>query len=152
MIKKDGRGGKFWKQELMAGLWIKSEKQITRHFIKPAEGSVLIDAIQGHLYRFRGRRFFFMKGEGRGWITAEYSMLPGATEQRTVRKRPRKVDGPHPGNQRLIGRALRSVIDLTSRERTIWIDVTSFRDGGTRTLPLQEFCGFNGCFGLFAKE
>jgi len=78
----------------------------------------------------------FLKGTSSGWITAEYSMLPGATPERT----PREVSRGKPGGrtmeiQRLIGRSLRAAIDLSAiGERTIWIDCDVIQaDGGTRT-------------------
>lgn len=81
----------------------------------------------------------FMRGEGRGWITAEYSMLPRATEQRTIRESSKgKVSGRTMEIQRLIGRALRAVVDLEKLgERTIWIDCDVIQaDGGTRTASI----------------
>ncbi|MBM3460333.1 MAG: ribonuclease PH, partial [Armatimonadetes bacterium] len=80
----------------------------------------------------------FLKGQGTGWVTAEYSMLPRANRQRT----PREVGKPPGGRtveiQRLIGRSLRSVVDLPSLgERTIWIDCDVLQaDGGTRTAAI----------------
>ncbi|MCC3377902.1 ribonuclease PH, partial [Cohnella sp. REN36] len=66
----------------------------------------------------------FMRGQGRGWVTAEYSMLPRATETRNVRESSRgKVNGRTQEIQRLIGRALRPVVNLEALgERTIWLD------------------------------
>ncbi|MED4401132.1 ribonuclease PH [Metabacillus fastidiosus] len=81
----------------------------------------------------------FMRGEGRGWITAEYSMLPRATEQRTIRESAKgKITGRTMEIQRLIGRALRAVVDLQKLgERTIWIDCDVIQaDGGTRTASI----------------
>ena len=65
-----------------------------------------------------------MRGQGKGWVTAEYAMLPRATEQRNVRESVRgKVSGRTMEIQRLIGRAMRSVIDLEALgERTVWLD------------------------------
>jgi ribonuclease PH len=82
----------------------------------------------------------FMRGEGRGWVTAEYSMLPRATEQRTQRESSKgKVSGRTMEIQRLIGRALRSIVDLEALgERTIWIDCDVIQaDGGTRTASIS---------------
>lgn len=81
----------------------------------------------------------FMRGEGKGWISAEYSMLPRATEQRNIRESSRgKVSGRTMEIQRLIGRALRAVVDLGALgERTVWIDCDVIQaDGGTRTASI----------------
>lgn len=81
----------------------------------------------------------FMKGTGSGWVTAEYSMLPGSTETRKSRGTARgKVDGRSTEIQRLIGRSLRSIVDLKSLgEVTIWIDCDVIQaDGGTRTASI----------------
>src|SRR5699024_11938892 len=66
----------------------------------------------------------FMRGQGKGWITAEYSMLPRATMQRNIRESSRgKVSGRTMEIQRLIGRALRTIVDLEQiGERTVWVD------------------------------
>lgn len=81
----------------------------------------------------------FMKGQGKGWITAEYSMLPGSTETRKIRASSKgKIDGRSQEIQRLIGRSLRSVVDFKKLgERTIWIDCDVIQaDGGTRTASI----------------
>jgi ribonuclease PH len=81
----------------------------------------------------------FLRGQGKGWITAEYSMLPRATESRTQRESSKgKVTGRTMEIQRLIGRALRSVVDLeVIGEKTIWIDCDVIQaDGGTRTASI----------------
>lgn len=81
----------------------------------------------------------FMRGEGKGWITAEYSMLPRATETRNIRESSKgKVTGRTMEIQRLIGRALRAIVDLSSLgERTVWIDCDVIQaDGGTRTASI----------------
>ncbi|MFC4801005.1 ribonuclease PH [Neobacillus sp. GCM10023253] len=97
----------------------------------------------------------FMRGQGKGWITAEYAMLPRATETRNIRESSKgKVTGRTMEIQRLIGRALRAVVDLEALgERTVWIDCDVIQaDGGTRTasitgafvalsLALQSFSG-----------
>ncbi len=79
-----------------------------------------------------------MKGQGRGWVTAEYSMLPGSTSPRKVRDRGGKIDGRTTEIQRLIGRSLRAVIDLEALgERSITIDCDVLEaDGGTRTASI----------------
>ncbi|MBO4779783.1 MAG: ribonuclease PH, partial [Selenomonadaceae bacterium] len=82
---------------------------------------------------------FFLKGTGSGWLTAEYSMLPGATVERIPRdNRSTKINGRTAEIQRLIGRALRAVTDLSAiGERTITIDCDVLQaDGGTRTAAI----------------
>jgi ribonuclease PH len=77
----------------------------------------------------------FLKGTGRGWITAEYSMLPGATEPRGEREAARgRLSGRTQEIQRLIGRSMRAVADLSALgERTLWVDCDVLQaDGGTR--------------------
>lgn len=81
----------------------------------------------------------FMRGQGKGWITAEYSMLPRATGQRNIRESAKgKITGRTMEIQRLIGRALRAVVDLDALgERTIWVDCDVIQaDGGTRTASI----------------
>jgi ribonuclease PH len=81
----------------------------------------------------------FLQGRGKGWLTAEYSMLPSASGDRKQRDRNGKVDGRSTEIQRLIGRALRAVIDTSKMtERTIWIDCDVLQaDGGTRTAAIS---------------
>jgi ribonuclease PH len=81
----------------------------------------------------------FLMGTGKGWLTAEYNMLPGSTGTRKPRDRGGKVDGRSVEIQRLIGRALRSVVDLKQLgERTLWIDCDVLQaDGGTRTTAIN---------------
>jgi ribonuclease PH len=81
----------------------------------------------------------FMKGKGKGWVTAEYAMLPSSTNERKQRDKAGKVDGRSVEIQRLIGRALRAVVDTSSlTERTIWIDCDVIQaDGGTRTASIS---------------
>ncbi len=77
----------------------------------------------------------WLKGQGRGWVTAEYSMLPGSTDRRSTREAARgKVSGRTMEIQRLIGRSLRAVADLSALgERTLWVDCDVLQaDGGTR--------------------
>jgi ribonuclease PH len=85
----------------------------------------------------------FLKGEGTGWITAEYAMLPCSTERRTLRERsPGRISGRTQEIQRLIGRSLRAVSDLRILgERTITIDCDVIQaDGGTRTASITVGC------------
>ncbi len=82
----------------------------------------------------------FLRGSGKGWVTAEYSMLPRATGTRVAREgRTGKVQGRTYEIQRLIGRALRSVVDLAALgERTVTIDCDVLQaDGGTRTASIN---------------
>lgn len=81
----------------------------------------------------------FLRGQGKGWITAEYAMLPRATAQRTIREAAKgKLSGRTMEIQRLIGRALRAIVDLEALgERTIWVDCDVIQaDGGTRTAAI----------------
>jgi ribonuclease PH len=81
----------------------------------------------------------FLVGSGKGWLTAEYSMLPGSTGTRKSRDRGGKVDGRSVEIQRLIGRSLRAVVGLEKLgERTLWIDCDVLEaDGGTRTASIN---------------
>lgn len=81
----------------------------------------------------------FRVGTGQGWLTAEYSMLPGSTQTRKPRDRGGKIDGRSVEIQRLIGRSLRAVVDLSKLgERTLWIDCDVLEaDGGTRTASIN---------------
>ncbi len=115
---------------------------IETNYIKHPEGSVLISVGDTKVIctaSVDDRVPPFMRGEGKGWITAEYSMLPRATEQRTMRESTKgKVTGRTMEIQRLIGRALRAVVDLEALgEKTIWIDCDVIQaDGGTRTASI----------------
>jgi ribonuclease PH len=81
----------------------------------------------------------FLVGTGKGWLTAEYAMLPGSTQGRKARDKGGKVDGRSVEIQRLIGRSLRAVTDLTKLgERTLWLDCDVLEaDGGTRTAAIN---------------
>jgi ribonuclease PH len=81
----------------------------------------------------------FLVGTGKGWLSAEYSMLPGSTGKRKPRDRGGKIDGRSVEIQRLIGRSLRAVVDLTQLgEHTLWIDCDVLdADGGTRTAAIN---------------
>src|SRR5437762_2620057 len=81
----------------------------------------------------------FLVGRGKGWLTAEYSMLPGSTGTRKPRDRAGKIDGRSVEIQRLIGRSLRAVVSLEKLgERTLWIDCDVLEaDGGTRTASIN---------------
>lgn len=116
--------------------------EIIPNYIKHPEGSVLISVGDTKVIcnaSVDNRVPPFLRGSGKGWITAEYSMLPRATEQRNIRESSRgRVSGRTQEIQRLIGRALRSVINLEAiGERTIWIDCDVIQaDGGTRTASI----------------
>ena len=116
--------------------------KITKDYLAYAEGSVLIEMGNTKVIcstSIEERVPPFLKGKGTGWITAEYSMLPRSTQSRKIRESSRgKVDGRTQEIQRLIGRALRSVIDLKALgERTLWIDCDVIQaDGGTRTASI----------------
>jgi ribonuclease PH len=81
----------------------------------------------------------FLEGTGKGWLSAEYAMLPGSTGSRKPRDRAGKVDGRSVEIQRLIGRSLRAVVDLDRLgERTLWLDCDVLQaDGGTRTAAIN---------------
>jgi ribonuclease PH len=113
-----------------------------RGYVRTAPGSVL--ASFGHTRVLCTATWTdgvppFMQGKGHGWLTAEYGMLPGSTAQRKPRDRGTKLDGRSVEIQRLIGRSLRSVVDLTKlTERTIWLDCDVIQaDGGTRTVAIS---------------
>lgn len=116
--------------------------QIRRNFLETAEGSVLISMGNTRVIctaSIEEKVPPFLKDQKKGWITAEYSMLPRATQTRTFRESSAgRISGRTHEIQRLIGRALRSVIDLSLiGERTIWIDCDVLQaDGGTRAASI----------------
>lgn len=118
------------------------EITITKDYIKHPEGSVLIAVGDTKVIcnvSVEDRVPPFLRNQGKGWITAEYQMLPRATEQRNIREAARgKLSGRTMEIQRLIGRALRSVVDLDEiGERTLWVDCDVIQaDGGTRTAAI----------------
>ena len=81
----------------------------------------------------------FLLGKGRGWVTAEYDMLPSSTGQRRRRGRSGKIDGRSQEIQRLIGRVMRSVVDMSKLgENTVWLDCDVLQaDGSTRTTAIN---------------
>jgi len=115
---------------------------ITRNFIETAEGSVLIEIGKTRVIctaSMEEKVPAFLKDKNKGWVTAEYSMLPRATQIRTNRESAMgRVSGRTHEIQRLIGRSLRSVVDLNViGQRTFWIDCDVIRaDGGTRTAAI----------------
>jgi ribonuclease PH len=120
--------------------------RITRRFTRHAEGSVLIEFGETRVLctvSVEERVPPWLKGKGQGWITAEYGMLPRATKERTQREAARgKQGGRTLEIQRLIGRSLRSVVDLAKLgERTLTIDCDVLQaDGGTRTASVTGGC------------
>lgn len=116
--------------------------KITRNFTKYAEGSVLIEMGETKVVctaSIEDKVPPFLRNTGTGWINAEYSMLPRSTQQRKIRDSSKgKIDGRSQEIQRLIGRAIRSVVDLNKLgERTIWVDCDVIQaDGGTRTASI----------------
>ena len=107
-----------------------------------AEGSVLVESGNTRIIctaSVEDRVPSFLRGSGKGWVTAEYGMLPRATTTRTNREATSgKVGGRTQEIQRLIGRSLRSVVRLTELgERTVWLDCDVIQaDGGTRTASI----------------
>lgn len=116
--------------------------RVHRNFIGAAEGSVLISMGNTRVIctaSIEDKVPPFLKDQKKGWITAEYSMLPRSTPTRIMRESSTgRIGGRTHEIQRLIGRALRSVVDLsTLGERTIWIDCDVIQaDGGTRTAAI----------------
>ncbi|MGL5646217.1 MAG: ribonuclease PH [Clostridium sp.] len=117
--------------------------KVTRSYTKYAEGSVYIEVGDTKVLcnvSIEDKVPPFLKGKGEGWITAEYNMLPRATGTRKIRDIARlKVDGRTMEIQRLIGRALRSVVNLKALgEKTLWVDCDVIQaDGGTRTTAIS---------------
>lgn len=118
------------------------EVKITRDFLKTAEGSALIEMGATRVIcsaSIEEKVPLFLKDQKKGWVTAEYSMLPRSTQIRMMRESVAgKVGGRTHEIQRLIGRVLRSVVNLDALgERTVWIDCDVIQaDGGTRTASI----------------
>jgi ribonuclease PH len=120
--------------------------RITRHYTRHAEGSVLIECGDTRVVCTASVEDGvppFLKGQGQGWLTAEYGMLPRAT---TTRARRESAEGRQSGRsqeiQRLIGRSLRAVVDLQALgERTLRVDCDVIQaDGGTRCASITGSC------------
>ena len=114
---------------------------IRRGFTKAAAGSVLVSAGRTTLLVTASAEASvppWMRGQGKGWLTAEYAMLPGSTAPRKARDRGPKTDGRTIEIQRLIGRSLRAAVDMKALgERSITIDCDVIEaDGGTRTTAI----------------
>jgi ribonuclease PH len=116
--------------------------RLTPDFTIHAEGAVLIEAGRTKVIctaSIEDKVPPFLRGAGKGWVTAEYGMLPRATNTRTQREASAgKVGGRTQEIQRLIGRSLRSVVSMTELgERTVWLDCDVIQaDGGTRTAAI----------------
>ena len=118
------------------------DTRLTPNYLPQAEGSVLVESGNTRVIctaSIEDRVPQFLRNSGKGWVTAEYGMLPRATHTRTPREASTgKVGGRTQEIQRLIGRSLRSVTNLQALgERTIWIDCDVIEaDGGTRTASI----------------
>lgn len=116
--------------------------KITKNFLNTAEGSAFIEIGNTRVIctaSIENKVPQFLKDQNKGWITAEYSMLPRATSTRTLRDAVTgRIGGRTHEIQRLIGRAMRSVTDLQALgEKTIWLDCDVIQaDGGTRTASI----------------
>ncbi len=133
--------------------------KVTRGFIGTAEGSVLMELGNTRVIctaSIEEKVPPFLKDQNRGWITAEYSMLPRATQTRTLREATAgRVGGRTHEIQRLIGRSLRSIVDLNLLgQRTFWIDCDVIQaDGGTRTAAITgAFICLNDAFEVAIRK
>jgi len=113
---------------------------LTRDYLRHPEGSVLVEFGDTKVIctaSVEDRVPPFLKGKGQGWVTAEYAMLPRSTNTRTNRERT-GPSGRSQEIQRLVGRSLRAVVDMTKLgERTFWVDCDVIQaDGGTRTAAI----------------
>lgn len=131
MTRKDGRESAELRE-------IRFQRQFTNH----APGSVLVSFGETRVLCTAVANDgvpSWLKGRGQGWLTAEYSMLPSSTLGRKPRDRSGKVDGRSVEIQRLIGRAIRGVVDFKKMtERTVWVDCDVLQaDGGTRTAAIS---------------
>jgi len=129
--------------------------RLTNNYLRNAAGSVLVEFGNTKVIcvaSLDDKPAPFLKNTGKGWLTAEYSMLPMSTQTRTVRESSRgRLGGRTHEIQRLIGRSLRAVSDLTTfGERTIYVDCDVIQaDGGTRTASITG--GFVALVELFKK-
>jgi ribonuclease PH len=131
--------------------------KIKRGYTRMSPGSVLIEAGNTRVLctaSVEPKVPDWLKGKGKGWITAEYNMLPHSTSPRKARER-QKIDGRTTEIQRLIGRSLRSVADLVALgERSILVDCDVIEaDGGTRTASITgAFVALVDCLRSIQKE
>ncbi|MGQ9807443.1 MAG: ribonuclease PH [Armatimonadota bacterium] len=133
--------------------------RITRNYIKHAEGSCLIEMGDTRVVctaTVEERIPLWRKGQGAGWVTAEYGMIPRSCKERNQREASRGGPGGRTFEiQRLVGRALRSVVDLEAMgERTIWLDCDVIQaDGGTRTASVTgAFVALWDAFGWMVEN
>src|SRR5512145_2420913 len=129
---------------------------ITRDYLRHPEGSVLVEFGDTKVIctaSLEEKVPAFLKGQGKGWVTAEYGMLPRSTNTRMGRER----GGPSGRSQeiqRLVGRSLRSVVDMPKLgERTVWVDCDVIQaDGGTRTAAITgAFVALGDAIGTLVK-
>ena len=126
---------------------------ITRNFLRHPEGSVLVEFGQTRVIctaSVEDKIPPFLKGQGQGWVTAEYGMLPRATSTR-MKREANRTGGRAQEIQRLVGRSLRAVVEMAKLgERTFWVDCDVIQaDGGTRTAAITG--GFVALADAFAK-
>jgi ribonuclease PH len=132
--------------------------KITRDYLKYPEGSVLIECGDTKVICtaiVEDSVPFHKKGTGSGWITAEYSMIPGSTADRVKRETHTKVKGRSLEIQRLVGRALRAIVDMDAMgEISVMIDADVIQaDGGTRTASITgSFVAMHDAFTKLVKE
>lgn len=133
--------------------------KITRNYLIHPEGSVLIEVGQTKVIcaaTIEDKVPQWLRGGGQGWITAEYAMIPRATPQRNIRESTKgRPSGRSQEIQRLVGRALRSVVNLSALgEKTIWIDCDVIQaDGGTRTASITgSFVALADALAKVAKD
>lgn len=146
MIRQDGRGHNILRRV-----------KITRNYLKHAEGSCLIEAGETKVICSASVEETvpsFLKGKGEGWVTAEYGMLPRSCNQRVPREKSSR-SGRTFEIQRLVGRSLRSVVDMRQLgERTIYLDCDVVQaDGGTRTTSITgSFIALADCLQTLKKK
>jgi len=134
--------------------------KITRKYISHADGSVFIEMGNTRIVctaTVEEKVPPFLRGKGKGWITAEYDMIPGSTPRRIIRPQASgRINGRTHEIQRLIGRSLRAAVNLDMiGERTIWIDCDVIEaDGGTRTASITgSFMALFDCLqGMIENE
>jgi len=134
--------------------------KITRKYISHADGSVFIEMGNTRIVctaTMEEKVPPFLRGKGKGWITAEYDMIPGSTPRRIIRPQASgRINGRTHEIQRLIGRSLRAAVNLDMiGERTIWIDCDVIEaDGGTRTASITgSFIALFDCLqGMIENE
>jgi len=126
---------------------------LTRNYLRYPEGSVLVEFGETKVIctaSVEEKPPPFLRGQGQGWVTAEYGMLPRATSTRVAREANR-IGGRSQEIQRLVGRSLRAVVEMGKLgERTFWVDCDVIQaDGGTRTAAITG--GFVALVDAFAK-